>query len=103
MPGFFEALDKFDKNRKPNKHFVTIDGLNIETTLEQKLQIQRTGEHAWMCQKGPNGIILCKKPIVPAEQKQTQLVKGTTGYKFYNKNPFWVEKVDDNGYVWKIK
>ena len=103
MPGFFEALDKFDKNRKPNKHFVSIDGLNIETTLEQKLQIQKTGEDAWMCQKGPNGIILCKKPIVPVEQKQTQLVKHTKGYKFYNKNPFWVEKVDDNGYVWKIK
>jgi hypothetical protein len=42
MPGFFEALDNF-KNKKPKKHFVTVEGQTVEVSLEKKLEIQKTG------------------------------------------------------------
>ena len=102
MPGFFEALEKF-KNKEQKKHFVTIEGQELEVSLEQKLQIQKAGEDAYFCQKGPNGVIICKKPIVPREQKQSQLCKDSDGISFYDNNPFWPTQEGFRKYTWKIK
>ena len=102
MPGFFDALEKF-KGKADKKHFVDIDGQNIEVTLKQKLEIQRSGEDSYFCQKGPNGLIVCKKPLIPKEQKQTQLVKTEDGIKFLDKNPFWPSNEGTGSYKWQIK
>lgn len=102
MPGFYDALNNRNTNLQ-KKHFVTIQGQNIEVSLEQKLQIQKAGEDAYFCQKGPNGIIVCKKPIVPKEQKQTQLVKSDQGTALHENNPFWPTEQGYRKYKWKIK
>ena len=102
MPGFFEALEKF-KNKEPKKHFVNIDGNNIEVSLKQKLDIQRSGETNYFCQKGPNGIVICKSPIVPKEQQQAVLTKTDKGIKFLDNNPYWPVDSDVKGYKWQIK
>ena len=85
MPGFFEALDKF-KNKSDKKHFVTIDEEQIEVSL---------------LQKGQNGAIICKRPVVPKEQQQTQLQKAQDGLKFYENNPFWLTNEGTKTYKWK--
>ena len=100
MPGFFEALDNF-KNKSVKKHFVTIDEQQIEVSLLQKLDILKSGEENYFCQKGPNGEIICKRPVVPKEQQQTQLESSQDGYKFYENNPFWLSNEGTKTYKWK--
>ena len=102
MPGFFDALEKF-KGKADKKHFVDIDGQNIEVTLKQKLEIQQSGEDNYFCQKGPNGIIVCKKPLVPREQKQKQLKRSEEGIELLDKNPFWPTQQGKRGYKWETK
>ena len=98
MPGFFEALENF-KPTPPKKHYVTIDGNKIEVSLQQCLEIQRVGAENYEYKN--NEIV--RKVIVPKEQQQTILVKADKGYNFYDKDPFWVEKIGEAGYLWKIK
>ena len=102
MPGLFEALDNF-KNKETKKHTVVIQGESVEVSLEQKLEIQQSGENAWMLQKGPTGMIVCCKPIIPKEQKQTELTQAEKGMTFYEHNPFWPKGTDNKGYTWQIK
>jgi hypothetical protein len=102
MPGFFEALDNF-KNKEVKKHTVMIQGESVEVSLEQKLEIQQSGENAWMLQKGPTGMIVCRKPIIPKEQRQTELTQAEKGMTFYEHNPFWPMGTDNKGYTWQIK
>ena len=102
MPGFFEALENF-KHKEIKKHTVVIQGQSVEVSLEQKLEIQQAGEDAWMLQKGPTGMIVCRKPIIPKEQKQTQLTQAENGMIFYEHNPFWPMGTDSKGYTWQIK
>ena len=102
MPGFFEALDNF-KNKETKKHTVVIQGESVEVSLEQKLEIQQLGENAWMLQKGPTGMMVCRKPIVPKEQRQTELTQAENGITFYEHNPFWPMGTGNKGYTWQIK
>ena len=95
MPGFFEALEKF-KDKKTKKHFVSV-------SLEQKLEVQRVGETEYFCKKGPNGSVICKKPIVPKEQQQTSLVKAEEGIQLFENNPYWPEGTGKKGYTWRKK
>lgn len=100
MPGFFEALEKF-KDKKTKKHFVSVDGETIEVSLEQKLEVQRVGETEYFCKKGPNGSVICKKPVVPKEQQQTMLAKVEEGIQFFENNPYWPEGTGKKGYTWR--
>ena len=102
MPGFFEALDNF-KNKETKKHTVVIQGESVEVSLEQKLEIQQSVENAWMLQKGPTGMMICRKPNVPKEQRQTELTQTENGIIFYKHNPFWPMGTDSKGYTWQIK
>jgi hypothetical protein len=102
MPGFFEALDNF-KNKETKKYTVVIQGESVEVSLEQKLEIQQSGENAWMLQKGPTGMMICRKPNVPKEQRQTELTQTENGIIFYEHNPFWPMGTDSKGYTWQIK
>ena len=102
MPGFFDALEKF-KGKPHKKHFVDIDDQHIEVTLEQKLETQQSGEDSYVCQKGPNGMIVCKKPVIRREQKQKQLTKADEGIQLLDKNPFWPTQQGKRGYKWQIK
>ena len=102
MPGFFEALEKF-KDKAEKKHFVTIEGQSLQVDLSKKLEIQRVGESNYFCQKGPNGAIICRKPNMPPEQRQPQLVESSDGIKFYENNPFWPTTEGDKTFKWQIK
>jgi hypothetical protein len=102
MPSFFEALDNF-KNKEVKKHTVVIQGQSVEVSLEQKLEIQHSGEDSWMLQKGPTGMMVCRKPVIPKEQRQTELIQAENGITFYENNPFWPTGKNSKGYIWQIK
>jgi hypothetical protein len=102
MPGFFEALDNF-KNKETKKHFVTVEGQTVEVSLEKKLEIMKAGIDAWTIQKTSNGIVFVKNPIIPKEQRQTELIQSEKGTVFYEHNPFWPVGKDNKGYTWQIK
>ena len=102
MPGLFEALDNF-KNTIEKKHTVTIEGETVEVTLEQKLELLKTGTDVWTIQKNNTGTMLIRKPIVDKEQQQTELVSADPGIKFYEHNPFWPMEHGIGGYKWQIK
>ena len=72
MPGFYDALNSL-KPKKLKKHYVKIEGVDVEVNLKKKLEIQQVGEANYFCQQVANGMIVCKKPIVSKEQKQTVL------------------------------
>jgi hypothetical protein len=102
MPGFFEALENF-KHKEPKKYFVIVEGQTVEVSLEKKLEIQKAGEDLWTLQKTFNGIVFVKKPIIPKEQRQTELTSAEKGITFYEHNPFWPTGTDSKGYTWQIK
>jgi hypothetical protein len=102
MPGFFEALDNF-KNKETKKHFVTVEGQTVEVSLEKKLEIMKAGIGAWTIQKVSDGIVFVKKPVIPKEQRQTELTQAENGITFYEHNPFWPMGTGNKGYTWQIK
>ena len=102
MPGFFEALNNLEP-KKPKKHYVKIEGVDVEVNLKQKLEIQQVGEANYFCQQMANGMIVCRKPIVPKEQKQPVLIKADEGIQLLDKNPFWPVGQGKKGYKWQIK
>ncbi len=98
MPGFFDALKNFkSKERKP--HTVTVEGQSMVVSLERKLEIMKVGEENYVWQKGE----IVRKKITPKEQQQTILTKANKGYTFHKKDPFWVENINEEGYIWQIK
>jgi hypothetical protein len=88
MPGFFEAM----KNIKPvaKKHTVTVQGKEIEVSLEKKLEIQRAGEDKYMLEG--KDIVLIPKP------KTARRFPVLVGYK---QDPYWIET--DKGLLWQIE
>jgi hypothetical protein len=98
MPGFFEALENFKpKERQP--HVVTIEGQSIVVTLERYLEITRAGEENYTWKKGE----VVRKKRIPAEQQQPLMHKADKGVTFYKKNPYWVNNIDKEGYIWRIE
>ena len=98
MPGFFEALENF-KPTPPKKHYVTFGETKIEVSLQQYIKIQQVGIENY--EYKDNKIV--RKKIIPKEQRQTILTKANKGYTFYKKDPFWVENINEEGYIWQIK
>ena len=96
MPGFFEALENFKpKERQP--HVVTIEGQSIVVTLEKKLEVMKHGEDAY---EWKTNIEFVRKKRIPAEQQQPLMHKADKGVTFYKKNPYWVNNIDKEGYIW---
>ena len=98
MPGFFEALENF-KPTPPKKHYLTFGETKIEVSLQQYLEVTRTGIENFEYKDGN----ILRKKVIPVEQKQTVLQKADKGYKFYKQNPFWIKNIGKEGYLWKIK
>ena len=85
--------------REKKKHIVTIDGQQIEVSLQKKLEIMRSGEYAFTLKNGN---------IIPKPKKRTKveckvLVKADMGGHFLEGDPFWIESVAEKGYQWQIK
>ena len=98
MPGFFEALKNFKPKSTNKKHFVTIDDKKIEVSLEKSIEIKKHGIDKYELVEG----VIKLKKVTLENIPQTELVKTEKGYKFYQKNPFWVESIG-KGHIWKIK
>ena len=100
---FFEAAKQvWGKAPKEKKYTVTIEGKEIEVSLEKNLEIMKHGEEAFMLQdekivRRPIKKNNLKKPIL-----KTQL-PGKLGYKFYDNDPLWVESVVEEGFSWQIE
>ena len=98
MPGFFDALANF-KPTPLKKHYLTFGETKIEVSLQQYLEVTRTGIENFEYKDGN----ILRKKVIPVEQKQTVLQKADKGYKFYKQNPFWIKNIGKEGYLWKIK
>ena len=64
MSAIFKALANLPK-REPKKHFVTVDGKEIEVALEKKLEMIRHGFDQYMMEDGK--IVL--KPVPKIKSK----------------------------------
>jgi hypothetical protein len=95
---FFEAAKQvWSKAPKEKKYTVTIEGKEIEVSLEKSLEIQQAGEEAFMLQDGkimriPRKTNNLKKPVLKKP-----------GYKFYDNDPLWVESIVEEGFSWQIE
>jgi len=84
---------------KKKTHTVVIQGQEIEVTLEKKLQVQRAGEYAFILDNGK----IVPKPKQKNKLQCKVLVKADMGGHFYDGDPFWIEKISEEGYAWQIE
>jgi|TARA_R110000803_G_scaffold53373_1_gene109590 hypothetical protein len=100
---FFEAAKQvWGKAPKEKKYTVTIEGKEIEVSLEKNLEIMKHGEEAFMLQDEK----IVRRPIKKNNLKKPILKKqlpGKLGYKFYDNDPLWVESVVEEGFSWQIE
>ena len=100
---FFEAAKQvWGKAPKEKKYTVTIEGKEIEVSLEKNLEIMKHGEEAFMLQDEK----IVRRPIKKNNLKKPILKKqlpGKLGYKFYDNDPLWVEAVVEEGFSWQIE
>ena len=97
MPGFFEAMAQLPERNK--KHYVKIQGKEIEVSLEKKLQVQRAGEEMFIL-KG-NEII--EKPKTTTARQFPTLSPSDNGLVFHAGDPYWVEVIQEKGFAWQIE
>ncbi len=98
MPGIFEALANLPK-RGPKKHFVNIDGVKIEVSLERSLEIMKRGQEYYMLEDGE--IVL--KPIPKMKSKFRKLLGSNKGYHFVDNDIHWPEEIGEGGKTWQIE
>ena len=98
MAAIFKALANLPK-REPKKHFVTVDGKEIEVALEKKLEMMRHGFDQYMMEDGK--IVL--KPVPKIKSKFKKLVDVDKGYHFIDDDIHWPEKIDKGGKAWRIE
>lgn len=96
MPGFFDAFNK--REVKTKIHTVTIQGKTVEVNLEQKLEVMRHGEDAYVW-KNDKEFGLKPKPKVGVDYKQ--LRKADEGMTFYHNDPFYPAGKNKGGFVWR--
>ena len=87
---------------KKKIHTVTIQGKTIEVSLEKRLEILKATN-------GEDGFILDGDKIIPKPvEKKTKrrlpiLKKDKTGGHFHNGDPFWLERIAEEGYTWQTE
>lgn len=96
MPGFFDALQQ-QQPIESKQHFVTVDGVEYEVSLEKKLEILQSGEEFYEFKDGS----LVQKIIEPSKVRYPELIKDTHGHDFYNCDPFWPKDIVEGGYTWQ--
>lgn len=99
MPGFFEAFSNFSSRENTKKHTVKIQNMQIEVSLDKKIEIMKAGEQMFMVEDGE--VVL--RPLTKTRRKFAILRKNTKGYHFYNGDPHWVENLGEEGYTWQIE
>jgi len=97
MSEIFKALANLPKRDK--KHFVTVDGSQIEVPLEKKLEMMRHGEDSYMLEQG--NIVL--KPTPKLKSKFRKLKVSEKGYHFVDDDIHWPEKVAEGGKTWQTE
>ena len=98
MDELLKAIKSMPATKK-KIHTVTIQGKTIEVSLEQSLDVQKHGEDAFILQDGK----LARKPIEKKHLQSSVLKKDKRGCHFYDDDPFWIEKIDNEGYTWQIE
>jgi hypothetical protein len=98
MDELFKAISSLAPQKK-KIHTVNVQGKELEVSLEKKIEIQRAGEDAFILQ----GDEIVRKPIVRASRKLAELKKNEIGCHFYDGDPFWVERIAEEGYAWQIE
>ena len=81
------------RNYKPQvkKHFVTIDGKEIQVNLQKKLEIMRHGEENYMIKPAKFGPEIKLRPRQKTKRVFTTLVHKKNGMKFLDNDPCWLE------------
>lgn len=98
MDELFKAISSLAPQKK-KIHTVNVQGKELEVSLEKKIEIQRAGEDAFMLDGGE----IVRKPVVKKSRKLPMLKKSKIGCHFYNSDPFWVERIAEEGYAWQIE
>ena len=98
MDPLFKALANMPPPRK-KRHLVTIEGKEMEVSLEKKLEIIRAGEYAFTLKDGH----ILRKPKQKTKVDCKILVKSDTGGHFYDGDPYWINKIAEGGHQWQIK
>ena len=96
-----ELLKAINSMPAPKKkiHTVTIQGKTIEVSLQQSLDVLRHGIDAFLLKDGK----LQMKPREKKHLKSSVLKKDKRGCHFYDGDPFWIEKIDNEGFTWQIE
>ena len=87
---------------KKKIHTVTIQGKTIEVGLEKRLEILKAtnGEDGFIL----DGDKIISKPVEKkGKRKLATLKKGKTGCHFHNGDPFWLETIAEEGYIWQTE
>ena len=101
MNELLKALDNLPPVKK-KIHTVTIQGKTIEVSLEKKLEILKAtnGEDAFIL----DGDKIIPKPVEKkSKHRLPTLKKDKTGGHFHNGDPFWLERIAEEGYTWQTE
>ena len=101
MDELLKALDNLPPVKK-KIHTVTIQGKTIEVSLEKRLEIMKAtnGEDGFIL----DGDKIISKPVEKkGKRKLATLKKGKTGCHFHNGDPFWLERIAEEGYTWQTE
>ena len=98
MDEIFKQLAKVPPP-KMKVHTVNIQGVEVEVSLQKKLEIQRDCEYSFILKDGE----IVPKPRKKVKLTCPQLVKADVGGHFCDGDPHWIIKVDKEGYQWQIK
>lgn len=98
MSSIFEALRNRPK-KEPKKHFVSIDGKQIEVSLAKKLEIQKHGEQNYMLEDQQ----IVRRPVKKIKSKFTKLLKADQGYHFLDDDIHWPTQIGEGGKTWQIE
>jgi len=98
MSEFLKAFQDLQQPRE-KKHFVTIEGIQFEVSLEKKLEVLKNGEQNYILSK--SGITL-RKPAV-RKVRYSVLKTADKGYSFERGDIHWPNAVKENGETWQIE
>ena len=98
MDEIFKQLAKVPPPKK-KVHTVNIQGIEVEVSLQKKIEIQRAGEYSFILKDGE----IVPKPRKKVKLTCPELVKAEVGGHFYDGDPHWIIKLGKEGYQWQIK
>lgn len=79
------------------RHFIEVDGKNIEVSLQKKVEILNNGIGNYILEN--NEVVL--KPKVKTQRTYSELRKDSKGYVFLDHDPYWPADIIEGGYTWQ--